>query len=479
MKFAVRHVLPTWALGLSLGASGCQLDLDAQLVKNNNSNAPDSGASGPDAGGPPVCPPGFVCTSTSLDAGASGLDGGSLPPYSDDVLRPPHHDDGSLPTTLDGGVACLQDSDCAPDSYCSVTKVCRLSCDATLGCVVRHTGPLEVQGMLSAEGALLWTSRTTFNELRNSLHSGAIWRMAEDGTSTPVVSGLEVPQLLRVADGVIYFFEHSFVEGEMPPVLSAPLSGGTATPLLLSGGPVNNVVISASYLWWTRPTAGTAEDPLTQLWRRPRHGSPTDEHVKDLAGWALLAATDTAVVYTGPSSIRTLMLDNLNGAPPIEIDASGGWMEAVLTDHSLFARNDRAMSASIMRYGLSGQGDGENIAPPSPLYVVMATHAPWILWASQQGPDFLHPQPEVPRVVRFGRTLMDGTPDPQTLLGVSYPSSVYHPVGLFALAPWGDELVYQLEDEMRLARVRIPAFPCSSSIRCPEGSVCQPDQTCR
>jgi hypothetical protein len=84
--------------------------------------------------------------------------------------------------------------------------------------------------------------------------------------------------------------------------------------------------------------------------------------------------------------------------------------------------------------------------------------------------------------MRFGRSQLDGTAEPETLLDVRFEYdnlSTAGMYGLFALAPWGDELVYLDIDERRLVRARVAAFPCSSSLPCPEGSTCQPDQTCR
>ena len=209
--------------------------------------------------------------------------------------------------------------------------------------------------------------------------------------------------------------------------------------------------------------------------------------MKDLPGWALLAATDNAVVYTGPhirydlADSRTLMLDNLNGAAPIVIDEQyGHWAETILTDHSLIARKWHYGLDFIKRYGLSGAGTGEHIAPkPIRIDMIrMTDHAPWVLWESAVE----RPSENGNAVVmRFGRSQIDGTAEPETLLDVRFEydtANVQGMYGLFALAPWGNELVYLDTDERRLVRARVAAFPCSSSLRCPEGSTCQPDQTC-
>lgn len=488
-------------------AAGCALSLDADLVR-------------PDLDGSAACSRDAACarredaeserdSEREQDADApgpsdddsvtdgAGVDSGSAPT---DLGDGDVHDAGSAPldsgstwiSTIDAGDGgsgldadldagaespevdsggCIGDESCAHvDGFCRADYSCGARCLAPRGCAILGTRGAEVASMLTAEGALLWGTSAGKDSFGNWLHDGSIYRLHQDGTSTSLVNGQDFVLIERVIDGQIYF-RGDYGEN----MKRAPLAGGYASALNWSNGPVRTVIESPGFLWWTRPGTFNAGKPELELWRRARGSEGPDQKLKTLPGYRLLAASDSAVIYSTQLDNTTsldghVMLDDLSGAAPrLVFTSSSSFVSKVWTEGQNLISVVNATLGEVHHAPLSGGND--TLLAPSGWAAEAVINAPWAVWAVVTGfePD--------PVVLNFGRTRLDGGGQ-RTLIQIHWEGRQSNTIP-FALTPWGNEIVYYDMLQQRLFRVELPAFPCSGSLACPAGQTCQSDQTCR
>lgn len=446
------------AMGSMLLASGCQLDLDADLIKNSTQR--DGGdASGPNPGS---CPVGFVCTPVG--------DGGGLHADAGDDGGPEIVDDGGGHWLAEaGGPGCEEDSDCASDSFCSMSGACEPACDSERGCVVPNTGRVDVVSLQAAQGAIFWSTGTAQDALGNRLHDGAIWRMNESGSSTAIANGYDYPSITTVVGNDLYFFSNELFESDgstwyRPLHRASTLGAFEPEKLIVGDGPVSDLIVSENYQWWTRPTQNLDDaGSLYQLFRRSTAGGAA-ELVAILEGSDLLAATDTAAVFYSPvGTIGNVVLQAVGAAPQTLGGANP--LEKITVS---FYGDDVIFGGGRV----TEQGAWTNLVPSS-WFSTTELRAPWVFWMTA---DFVEGQDT--KTIRIGRTHADLAWPAEEIAQFSVPLGSF-PSSAFVLSPWTQEIIYFHAGEKRFFRIDLPSYPCSNSIACPEGLACQPDQTCR
>jgi hypothetical protein len=441
---------PTFRL-LALGgallasAAGCQLDLDADLVKDSPEGDGDADA------GEVQCPLGFTCAPDVPEMdGSSGSFEDSGQGWSGDSGSP---DSGSP------GVACTEDNQCALDAFCSATGYCAPACDEAYGCVV--AGSRGVVNLLAEGEAVYWSSEGSQDELGNHLRDGAIWRLWPDGSSTAQITGLAPANVTAVIDGVFYFalngqFVRAAINGQPEQVGSDSDSLGQVTA-------------SASYLWFAGPWEFDGTDFYTDVWRAPRPSGKPIEKLKDVLGSSLVAATDSSLAM-GINQDHGVLLHDLVGGSVTNV--FGGTSGGSLTE-------DRLISwSSIGAFNTPlDAGSFLSLVPKEQegLYRLGLSTALWGEWLIWGGFEEERSQPERGTFV-LGRTHV-GLSMPHEVLA-EIPANQNLASAVLA-SPWADEVIYIHPAEQRLFRLSIPPFSCASSIPCPPGYGCQPDQTCR
>jgi hypothetical protein len=450
-----RNTRGSW-LAAALLASGCQLSVEEGLVKP----APDA-----------ACPEGLACTPVE-DAGEA--DANDLIP--DDAGQDPD-------TGEPASVACSEDSVCGTEGFCSKSGSCTARCDAITGCVVANTGRLVVTSMLTTGDAVLYATETSRDSANNWRHDGAIWRLHASGTSTKLVAGLDRAYLQAVADDQIYFTtSYATTDTQPPPALQrAPLAGGDAFAVLVNRAPAVFLAVSPGYLWWGVNSSVTDAVSSFELWRRPRGANGIDTKLKDIAGHRLVAATDGGALYArwekadaNYNVMSDLLFDDLSGGQAKLLSHTDFyWFDADVADERIVGTT-RVGSATPRFFSAPLQPGAETLAlvPSPPTHLSQWSSSaqfvkPWLYW-SQAYSD----KADVSRR-RYGRTHAALAFEPEIL--AELPGQ---PADIFAVAPWGDELLYYDYEEQRLYRLPIKPTPCSATVACPEGRTCQPNNTC-